>query len=372
MLKPPYNKNISRGLPLVFSLLLMSGAANAGYSAVRVKCDGYDTETKIFINNKYKGKCPKVDIWHPAGKVTLRAQKQIDDEHEQVFIEQLELVEGVPQRIEVELGATQLTAKAKRARQLEAEKRERLAAQADLKAARAGDLAAMAKIAERYTDGAGIAKSLSKAEYWQKKRESVLAEADLKAAKTGDMAAMRAMVLRFQKGKGVRQSDKQAQLWRDNIQASLAQKDLASAKSGNIKAMKAVSQRYQTGKGLEPSTDQAQYWLRKAEETEQQKVAAAERRKIQKKIDKINYTYAIESLFTDKEIGVFGSTTMAPTATLIDVISTPFNATEQANLSKQLASRPSAWAKPDSMMAKAYQQQQTRIEESKDPLLAAR
>ena len=360
--------------------MLISGVAHAGYSAIRVKCDESDTETKIYINNKYKGKCPQVDAALPAGKITLRAQKQVDDEHEQVFVEQLELVAGVPQRINVALGPTQLTASAKKARQQAAERRERLEAQADLKAARAGDVAAMARMTEHYTIGAGIAKSKTKAKYWEKKRESVLAQADLAAAKAGDMDAMHVMVHRYKAGKGVTNSTKHADLWSKNIVAAEAQAELASAKAGNIKAMKAVSQRYQTGNGLEQSTDQAQYWLQKVDEAEQQQLAAAKRREIQKEIDDITYldTFGLGKSLNESIDGQNVTQVLltgVPSILVIsatDIISTPIKLIRQAYLSQQLAARPSTWAKPDSMMAKAYQQQVIRSEEPKDPLLAAR
>lgn len=362
--------------------MLISGTAHAGYSAIRVKCDENDTETKIYINNKYKGKCPQVDVALPAGKITLRAQKQVDDEHEKVFVEQLELVAGVPQRINVALGPAQLTAGAKKARYLAAEKRERSAAQADLKAARAGDVAAMAKMAERYTNGAGIAKSKAKANYWKQKRESLLAEADLASAKAGDIAAMAAMVQRYKEGNGVPQNAKQAKLWTDNIVAAHAQADLDSAKAGNIKAMKAVSQRYQTGNGLEQNTDQAQFWLQKADEATTAaanlKQAEAKRREIQKELDEISYANSLKigMEIIEEEDNPFAITLGGPllsgVSTVMDVISTPISLSRQAYLSQQLAARPAAWAKPDSMMAKAYQQQVIRTEESKDPLLAAR
>ncbi|WP_299021883.1 hypothetical protein [uncultured Photobacterium sp.] len=61
MLKPQYSNNLSRSLFLLSGLLMVSGTASAGYSVVRVKCDKNDTETRIFINNEYKGKCPKLD-----------------------------------------------------------------------------------------------------------------------------------------------------------------------------------------------------------------------------------------------------------------------------------------------------------------------
>lgn len=358
----------------------MSSTAYAGYSAVRVKCDESDSKTKIFINNKYEGKCPKVDTIVPAGKITLRAQKQVDDEHEQVFVKQLDIVEGKPQRINVELGPTQLTASAKRARQQAAEKREKLAVKTELTAARAGDVVAMEKMAQRYLSGAGVAKNKTKATYWQQKRQSVMAEADLASAKAGDIAAMTAMVQRYKMGQGVAQSTNQAQLWSEKIEAAHAQADLASAKKGNIKAMKAVSHRYQTGKGLEQSTDQAQYWLQKVDETENLKLAEAKRREVKKEIDDISYIdntglggWVLETVDGQNITEVFltglpGLTVM----TAFDVISTPINLTRQAYLSQQLAARPSTWAKPDSMMAKAYQQQQIRIEKSEEPLLAAR
>ena len=378
MLKLPRNKKLYSGILLISSFMFVNGAANAGYSAVRVKCDDNDTETKIYINNKYKGKCPQVDSIVPAGKITVRAQKQVDDEHEQVFVEQLDIVEGQPQRINVELGSTQLTASAKKARQQAAEKRERSAALADLKAARAGDAAAMAKMTERYTTGSGIAKSTSKANYWKQKRESVLAQTDLAAAKAGDIKAMRTMVQRYREGKGVEKSTKQVELWSANIEAAEAQADLASAKAGDIKAMKTVSERYQTGKGLEQSTDQARYWLQKIDEAEQQKVAEAKRREIQKELDEVSYMNCLKAgmEMIEEEENPFAITLGGPlvsaVSTVMDVVSTPISLSRQAYLSQQLAARPSAWAKPDSMMAKAFQQQVLRTEESKDPLLAAR
>ncbi|WP_064604730.1 tetratricopeptide repeat protein [Photobacterium sp. J15] len=378
MLKPPYSKKLSRSLFLLSGLLIVSGTANAGYSIVRVKCDKNDTETRIFINNEYKGTCPKLDIPVKAGKSALRAQKKVDDEHEQIFVKQLNVVQGVPQRIDVVLGAVELTASAKKARQRAAEKQLRQAAQADLIAARSGDVDAMAQMVQRYTVGEGIAKNLNKARYWQQKRESVLAEMDLAAAKAGNITAMTKLVKRYEEGKGVAQSDEQAQLWRKNIESANAQAELTSAKAGNVKAMESVSKRYKTGKGFEQSTEQAQYWQEKIDEVKQQKVAQAKRKEIRKEIDGISYTRFLEGgmeIISEEENPfaiTLGGPLVSASSTLLDVISTPINMTRQVYLSEQLAAHASAWAKPDSMMAKAYQQQQIRNEQSDDPLLASR
>ena len=362
---------------LLAGSLLSSSSLYAADSAIRIKCKNAGPETKIYINNEYKGTCPGVDAFLDAGKIDIRAHK-VDGDYEQLFNRQIELIKGVPQRISVVLGKSQLTREAterraeeERKRKAEEELRLRGVVEMDLKAARNGDLRAMEKMVQYYTKGEGVAKNTKKAAYWQSKVTEIQFQKELKAAKAGDKKSIKLLVQRYETGNGVKQSQKEADFWENELERIEAQKELKQARSGDIMAMNAMVSRYALGKGVEKDAEQSRYWKEQADNKKAEKEKARRKAVAQSKMDKINYAYFTTDLFKDKKVGSFQSTSMLPTAIVMDIISTPFNITEHISLSTDLAAHPSAWAKPDSMVAKAYLQQQSRPKVQDDKLFAA-
>lgn len=116
----------------------------------------------------------------------------------------------------------------------------------------------------------------------------------------------------------------------------------------------------------------AQNWHAKAEAAKQKSVALEKERRRQAEIDKIDFFEFTADIAFDKPAGgaggnqrmseVFGPAfyTSYPTClvdgTLFDLTSAPSKSSKLYELKNQAAIHPSAWGKPDSMIAKASQQ----------------
>ena len=136
-------------------VLLSSFLANAE-SIVRIKCDDQNADAEIYINGKFMGNCP-LDVPAADGMVNLRARKLVNNgDYEQLFEKELRVVDGVAQRVEVNLSEPQLTSEAKRRRDV-------AEASAKLQAAEAGDIDAMERVAEYFESGIGVSKNTAKA-----------------------------------------------------------------------------------------------------------------------------------------------------------------------------------------------------------------
>jgi len=280
-------------------------------SLVRVQCEEEDTGTEVYLNGKFVGECP-VDAPVNEGTVQLRARKIVNGDYEKLFEKKLRVVEGVSQRVELVMSAPQLTAEAKL-------RKEAAEVGAQLRAAEAGDLDAMKKMARRYDAGIGVKKDPSKAVIWRNKAEAATAREEMRAANTGNIAAMLNLAARHDTGNGVEQSPSLAQAWREKAAAAKREKT-ATAKA---------------------------------------QVKARER---QSKINKINFHEYFQGVVDGNSIGIDKNNVTSvivtgfPAMTLgaaTDLISAPIKSTELNRLTNEADLRPSTWGKPDSMIAQA-------------------
>lgn len=106
-------KTTNRSLLFVIALLI-STAANAAGSALRIACDGDAAGAEVYINGKFKGECP-LDMKVPEGKLKLRVQKTVDAQHEpRLFEQEIRMGDGVMKKVEVQLSPLELNAEGKR------------------------------------------------------------------------------------------------------------------------------------------------------------------------------------------------------------------------------------------------------------------
>jgi iron complex outermembrane receptor protein len=99
-------------LPLLFLAFAASAKAHAAGSMLSVACSGDDLGAEVFINNKFKGKCP-LNLSVPTGKLRLKVQKKIDAFSARVFEQEIRVGKGVDKHVKVLLGATKLNARGK-------------------------------------------------------------------------------------------------------------------------------------------------------------------------------------------------------------------------------------------------------------------
>lgn len=132
--------------------------APANTAILRVACDGPSANAEVTVNGVFKGDCP-LDIPVPAGTIKLRVLKKVGPSRESVFEQEFRMAADTAKRVDVELGAPQLTAEGQKlederlarekaeAERLAAE-RQRAAAAAMARAAEATDVIASAMLAE--------------------------------------------------------------------------------------------------------------------------------------------------------------------------------------------------------------------------------
>lgn len=108
---------------LTACLLVLSAelaAAQSGMASLRVRCDGDSAGAGVSINGQFKGECP-FDAMVPEGTLKIEARKPVGKEYERSFVQEMRVGAGIIKSIEVVLGKEQLTAEAKRAREVQAE-----------------------------------------------------------------------------------------------------------------------------------------------------------------------------------------------------------------------------------------------------------
>jgi iron complex outermembrane receptor protein len=112
-------------IPLLFLAFIASAKAHAADPMLSVTCKDEDMGAEVFINDKFKGKCP-LDLTVPAGKLKLKVQKKVDAFSARVLELEIRVGKGVDKTIKVQLGAAQLNAKGKQrqARRLSLEQAE--------------------------------------------------------------------------------------------------------------------------------------------------------------------------------------------------------------------------------------------------------
>jgi hypothetical protein len=312
------NKTMVASKAILILLLSASFSAHSD-SFLRIKCDENDSGSEVFINERLVGNCP-VDAPAPEGIVTLRAKK-VEGDYERLYEKQLQVIEGVPQRIEIKLSAPQLTFVAKK-------RLEREEAAKQLSAAENGNIDAMKQIANYYEEGFGIEKSHAKALHWLAKVDQTVAQNLIQSANNGNIQAMESLIVLYENGKGVKKDASQAQSWREK--ANLAKE-----------------------------AEQKQ--------REEQRIADLAQEKARLKREKLNKVSYLENLNDSFQMGKkweqnngpLSSTTTVPfttiVGTLLDLMSTPTKATQIQAIENEAMLRPSTWGKPDSMIAKASQ-----------------
>lgn len=310
-------------------LLLVLIASFPAYadSIVRVQCEEEDTGTEIYIDGKFVGECP-VDAPVKAGTAQLRARKTVQEDYEKIFEKKLRVIDGVAQRVEIVLSAPQMTSEARL-------KKETAEANALLGAAEAGDIDAMKGLAQRYDGGIGVKKDPSIAASWRHKAETTTAAEQLRAAEAGDIEAMKNMAYLYDAGIGVKRDPSQAQAWREK-------------------------------------TDVA-----KREKIAREEIAKREEKALnkQRRVDSVDFFPETKSRLREAgdnpiSITITGLPNMV-TGAVSDIITAPFKSTELYNIRTEAALRPSTWGKPDSMIARATQQQKAKNAVTENSLLFA-
>jgi hypothetical protein len=109
-------------------LLLACTQATAQGSMLRINCEGESLGAEVLANGQFKGECP-LDMQVQAGSLMLRVVKKVDAGRVRIFEQEVRMGDGIVKRVEVVLGAPELTAEG---RKLEDERiqREKVVAQA--------------------------------------------------------------------------------------------------------------------------------------------------------------------------------------------------------------------------------------------------
>ena len=193
-------------------------------SVLRITCDDTSDGAKIFLNSKYRGRCPS-DLFVKSGKIKLRAVKNVDPIHERVFETIFQLENNSAKRIEILLSQPRLTkagilkqkildsemAKRKAEAQLFLGKKD---AKVQLLLAQKGNVGAMKNMIQYYKIGYGVKKDMSKSMYWSNKITKQLSENVLKGAEKGDLNSMWNLSLYYHKGaEGFPKDSKKAKYW---------------------------------------------------------------------------------------------------------------------------------------------------------------
>lgn len=279
--------------------ILVSSLAQAD-SLLRVTCPDEDADAVVSIDANAIGNCPILS-YMPAGTYQVRVSKTLSADREQFFEKQVTLIEGQPQSIDVELSAPQLTVAGALALA-------RARAARTLTSAENGDLDAMNAMARLYDTGEGVDKDSGKAAHWRTKAV------------------------------------------RDEFNALEVQfnKDLRLAQSGDMDAMYKVANLYEAGTGVLRDNAQASAWRQKA---------AAKGR--EERLEREGFFNDIKH-YNFSDPGMFSSsTTFIPISLVIGVVESPSVTTRQVQIRTEAVMRPSAWGKPDSMIARAASLQES-------------
>lgn len=335
----------SPGLAL-FMVLTMSFSAHAG-SVVRIVCEDEDLGSEVFINDRFAGECP-VDAQVAAGTAVIRARKRVSQEYEKVFEKRMRIGEGTAQRVELVMSEPRMTAEAKAGK-------ETAAAAAILKQAEAGDVAAMGKAAELYDNGRGVAKDPVAASMWRFKAEKAGMRAELSAAEAGDVKAMNGMADRYEQGVGVDKDPVLAGAWRQRAVLKQKQDEEArrQAQARAVEAKRQAAARAEAEERERAAREAAESNRRKLEEfsffrTTKDFFKGVNEKVIQNKTAPGDPPLA--SNLTTLTLGGPGATVLV---LFSDTVGAPSATTELIKLKREAALRAAAWAKPDSMIAKA-------------------
>lgn len=275
-------------------LVMLLGSMAQADSLLRVTCAEEDTDAVVSIDSDAIGNCPTLTSM-PPGTYKVRVSKTLSGDREQIFEKQVTLVEGRPQSIDAELSAPQLTASGALAKL-------RAHAAQVMASAQNGDVAAMNTLASLYDTGEGVEKDSAKAAQWRSK-----------AVKT-----------------------------QFNAQQADFLNTLQQAQSGDASAMYTVANLYDAGTGVVKDTSQAAIWRQKA---------AAKGR--DERLENAGFFTEVRR-YNFSDPGMFScSTVFVPISLLIGVTESPSVTSKQIKIRSEAVMRPSAWGKPDSMIARA-------------------
>lgn len=296
-------------------------AVASAEAILRLACFDANEGAMITVNGVRKGECP-LDLALPAGTLVIRARKQPDAQHEQLWEKTLELADGAVKRVEIVLSAPQLTAEARGAQERQAQEK----AAADFRA-------------------------------------------DLQAAQGGDEAAIGRVITHYDAIKGVRE----ATYWRGRLEAAHTARAMTAANAGAPDAMDDLASRYEQGLGIEKDAAKAAEWRSKAAAARQHQQAEQKRKMLIKERDSISFVGCTKSVIEQandiaagKRNDISTPVTMStlgylyiPVWLALDATSAPTRITDLMKVNKELeglALRPAAWGNPDSLLAQAARQ----------------
>ncbi|MDX1588374.1 MAG: hypothetical protein R3296_05500 [Oleiphilaceae bacterium] len=363
--------------PLLLLVIITASllASNAfAETLIRIGCVGEAEGARVFINGEFADNCP-ANLFIEPGRKRIRVVKSVGEGYERVYETELVLRADSPKRVNVELSQPQMTAEARQRLEQEKQRVEQELARKTLEAARAGEIDAMRQMATFYRRGKGVEQSLEKARFWDNKASDAelaeQAEALRQRAEDGSIDAMRELAEYYDQGRGVEKDSDKAALWRNKAHELEANRTLAEAEAGDVKAMEAMSELYAEGKGVRRDPYKSDEWairVREIRQTQLEQEKAMERQqKAQEKLNNIDFfqytkegrsmlgrppntplEHTVYSLFVPPSVamGLLADLTAAPTKTV-----------QKIRLKNDIAARPSTFANPDSMMAKAHRLQ---------------
>ncbi|BFM48407.1 hypothetical protein [Marinomonas sp. THO17] len=182
----------------MFLVLLVLGpsAALADSALIGIYCQENSNGAKVYVNEELKFEC--ADFAREAlvveeGRYQVKAVQSINQEQEKIFSQQVDATPDRPQRVRITMpqeatltayGVTmkkQREAEAARKLVLEQERKAKQALESDLAQAKAGDLAAMQRVIERYQTGRGVEKNPLQVDYWQRQYQVQKAQQERQA-----------------------------------------------------------------------------------------------------------------------------------------------------------------------------------------------
>ena len=333
---------------LLYSAVALSALPQLAQAAtvLRLRCEGSNMGAQVFVNDQPKGEChsdEQLNLLLEPGTFNIRAVKPAGVDQERVWERRVAVADGVVSRMDIELSAPRLTKEAVRARAVRA-------AQASLAAAERGDIAAMDDVANRLQTGEGLTVNAADAERWRNRAEAARGQAALKAAEGGDVVAMRELVSRYTNGNGLAKNPGQAAAWQARIPEAENKERLRLAELERQRQAKAAAeerQRQAAIRAAETSAKRAALQARKDEVKyfpTTMKEMESHNRQMQK-----DFLFGFASSLTASPSIVasflFEAATVAPSATM-----------EIKRIDKELDALPTAWAKPDTLVARALAQ----------------
>lgn len=300
-------------------LLFIHSTDSYALGIVRIKCADIDIGAKIYFNNAYKGECP-ADIILDAGSYALLLTR-VGGDYEHYIEKNITIVDNVPQRLNLALTESRLTAKAKKRKEDEEKK--------------------------------------------QRENEFL---AQKNAANQGDLQAMRTLADYYQRGYGVKHSEKEAKLWLDKAEKAAEEEYFESllkqVQVGDVKAMEQLVKIYSTGEGGPLDKEQAEYWQQQLDITnEVLAITATEEDKEKRIAERKKKMMPVSSAFVgwimiDNEVSsvIAAAFTLSPTiilSAISDLPSVTYQAVKIREIKNEAALRSSAFAQPNSLLAKA-------------------